>query len=158
MKHTIDHIFPVSLFFVFASTALIVLLCSGKIYQNIIDTSNRCFETSTTLAYITEKIRQSDSSESNTISIEVFDGCDALTISQTVNHKLYHTYIYEYNNELKELFIQDGVSASAEFGTSILEIKDLKIKELSDGLFKFTCTDADGSTDSVIISLHSQIY
>lgn len=155
MKHTIDFIFPIALFFVFASTALIVLLCSANIYQNVVDTSDHAFETSTTLAYITEKTRQNDTSLDHRISIETFDGNEALSISETINGTLYHTYIYEVNGELKELFIQNGVSASADFGTTILHIGHLEMKELSDGLFKFICTATNGTSDSIIISTRS---
>lgn len=158
MKHTFDFIFPITLFFVFTSTALVVLLCSANIYQNVVDASARSFETSTTLAYITEKIRQNDTSLNQRISIETFDGYEALTISQTINNTLYHTYIYEAEGELKELFIQDAISASADFGTTILEIGHLEMNEISDGLFQFICTSTDGSTDSVTISTRSYIH
>ena len=158
MKHTFDFIFPITLFFVFTSTALVVLLCSANIYQNVVDASARSFETSTTLAYITEKIRQNDTSLNQRISIETFDGYEALTISQTINNTLYHTYIYEAEGELKELFIQAAISASADFGTTILEIGHLEMNEISDGLFQFICTSTDGSTDSVTISTRSYIH
>ena len=155
MKHTIDFLFPIALFLVFASTSLIVLLCLANSYQDIVKTSSRSFETTTTLAYIMEKIHQNDSCEDQSISIDTIDGCDALTISQTIDGKVYHTYIYEFQGELKELFIQDGISASAEFGTTLLKIKHLEMEEISKGLFKFTCTSTDDSSDSVIVNARS---
>ena len=71
---------------------------------------------------------------------------------------MYHTYIYEAEGELKELFIQDAISASADFGTTILEIGHLEMNEISDGLFQFICTSTDGSTDSVTIFTRSYIH
>ena len=151
-QHSIDFIFPIALFFVFASTALIVLLATSNIYQNITETSEASFQQSTTLSYISEKIRQNNSVDGENIYLCKFDGCDALAIAQDYNDISYVTYIYELDGDLKELFIQKGITASAQTGTTILQIQKLQMKELSDGLFQFTCTSSDNTSDSIIIS------
>lgn len=156
-RHTIDFLFPITLFFVFAVSGFVVLLMSANIYQNITDHSAATFETGTTLSYLTEKIRQNDTGGAETIYLATFDGCDALAISHTYNETSYTTYIYEYEGELKEIFLQDDITASAKSGTTVMQIKNLEMQELSDGLFQFTCTADNGNTDSVIISLHSEL-
>ncbi len=153
-KHSMDFLFSIALFFVFASTALVVLLLSANIYQHNVHQSMNAFDQNTTLAYLTEKIRQNDSSKTN-ISLTTFDGYEALAISQEYNDICYTTYIYEMDGKLKELFIQNGVSAPAQSGTTVLEIYNLEMKELKKGLFKFTCYSEDGTKDSVIIGLQS---
>lgn len=154
--HTIDFLFPVALFFVFSATALLVILLAANIYQNIVTTSNNNFEQSTTLSYITEKIRQNDSNGSSQIYLDHFDDSDALVIRQEIDDSFYLTYIYESEGELKELFIKEGVSATAETGTSIMEIHDLKMAEISENLYQFTCISSDGSSSSTMISVHSE--
>ena len=56
---------------------------------------------------------------------------------------------------LKEIFIQDGISAEAQAGTTILKISNLEMKELDEGLFRFTCESADKTQDSVIVHVQS---
>lgn len=156
MKHSIDSIFPITLFFIFSAAALVLLLFSANIYENVIDTSESTFEKTTTLSYIAEKIRHNDEHGSQNIQIERFDGHTALAISNIYNETTYKTYIYESNGELKELFVRDGIHTSADFGTTIIEIEHLDMKALADNLFQFTCTASDGTTDSLIIATHSQ--
>lgn len=155
-QHTIDLLFPITLFFVFSVSILIVLLLSANIYQKNINDSNSTFETGTTLSYLTEKIRQNDIGGTEQIYLTTFDGCDALAISHEYEEHTFTTYIYEVNGELKEIFLQEGVEASAESGTTIMEVNHLEFNELSDGLFQFVCTSTNGISDSVIISVHSE--
>ena len=153
--HMIDFIFPIALFFVFASTALVVLLLSANIYQSIVNHSESSFQTSTALSYITEKIRQNDAGASDNICLSEFDQQPALAISQTYGEKVYVTYIYESKGQLKEIFLQEGITAPADSGTTIMEIADLEMTQLATDLFQFTCTATDGSTASSIISTQS---
>ena len=155
-QHTIDFIFPIALFFVFSASALIVLLLSANIYQKIVTNSAVQFEQGTSLSYITTKIRQNDHEGEKRIYLDTFDGHEALAIEQTFSDTAFITYIYEADGELKEIFLQQDVEASAQSGTTIMEIENLDMEELSNGLLKFSSTSSDGTTDSVIISLHSE--
>lgn len=155
-QHTIDFLFPIALFFVFSASSLIVLLLAANIYQNIVSDSQSAFEQGTTLTYITNKLRQNDTQGTEHIYLTQFDGYDALAIEQEYNEQSYITYIYEADGYLKEIFMQKDVTALAKNGTTIMEIFDLTMNELSDGLFQFTCTSTDGTSDSIIVSLHSQ--
>ena len=158
MARKIDTVFVLALITLFAATSFILVLIGAKQYRFVTDVMDENYKSRTTSSYLMEKIRQNDTSLNQRISIETFDGYEALTISQTINNTLYHTYIYEAEGELKELFIQDAISASADFGTTILEIGHLEMNEISDGLFQFICTSTDGSTDSVTISTRSYIH
>lgn len=155
-QHTIDFIFPIALFFVFCASAITVLLFSANIYQNIVTNSASQFEQTTSLSYITTKIRQNDREGVDRIYVDEFDGHEALAIEQTFSDTAFITYIYEVDGELKEIFLQKGIDVSAQSGTAIMEIEHLDMEELSEGLLKFSSTASDGTTDSVIISLHSE--
>ena len=52
-QHTIDFIFPIALFFVFAASSLAVLILSANIYKNITESSKDLFTSRTCLSYIT---------------------------------------------------------------------------------------------------------
>ena len=155
-QHTIDFIFPIALFFVFCAAAITALLFSANIYQNIVANSASQFEQTTSLSYITTKIRQNDQEGENRIYLDEFDGHEALAIQQTFSDTEFVTYIYEADGELKEIFLQQGAEASAHSGTTIMEIENLDIESLAEGLLKFSSTASDGTTESVIISLHSK--
>ena len=153
-KHMIDFLFPVALFFVFALSSLTVVLLAAGIYQSTTEDSALNDTARTSLSYITEKIHQNDTKEM--VSLGTFDGCDALVLHQTYNDENYYTYIYAYENELKELFIKDGANATASDGKVILQVKDFSIEQVNDRLFKFQCVDKDDRTASVIVGLRSQ--
>ena len=157
-QHTIDVLFPIAIFFVFSSTALLILLLAANIYRSAISCSNTTFAQTTALSYISEKIRQYDSGGSNQIYLDEFDGCEALAISQTYGTVSYTTYIYALDGDMKEIILVDGVIASAQSGTTILHLKSLDMFQLAEGLFQFTCTAEDGSNDSIIIHLRSENY
>lgn len=154
-KHVVDFIFPIALFFVFAASSLVVIILAANIYSNTTKASESGFGTRTVLAYITEKIHQSD--EEQAVSLGSFGGRDALVIEQQFDSDLtYITYIYEDTGVLRELFIQEGVEAYSENGREIMPVRDFSMKELSDGLFQFTCISDDGDTRSTVVAVKSE--
>ena len=152
-NHMIDYLFPVALFFVFAVSALTVILLATNIYRSATEHSSLNYTAGTTLSYISEKIHQSD--ENGSISIGTFDGLDALILEQEYNGTSYFTYIYTDENELKELFVKEGVQADASSGRPILQVKSFEMEPVSDHTFRFTCTDEAGQNASSIVSTRS---
>ena len=153
-QHTIDFLFPIALFFVFSATSLVVLLLAANIYKNIVTISDSSFTQTTALSYVREKIHQTEGNQLEHIYLTEFDGCQALALVESFDGQECITYIYETNGELKELFIQEGVTASASIGTTILPVKDFQIEELEEGIFRFTCTPLKGDSHSIIVSLN----
>ncbi|MCI8561152.1 MAG: DUF4860 domain-containing protein [Dorea sp.] len=154
-RHMIDFLFPVALFFVFALSALTVILLATKIYQSTTENSSLNYTSRTSLSYISEKIHQQDSGK---ISLGTFSGCDALVLDQDMNGTAYHTYIYAYQNELKEIFLKDGARANASAGQTILKVQNFSMEQVSDSLFSFQCTDETGQTARSLISVRSTVF
>lgn len=153
-RHMIDFLFPIALFFVFALSALALILLAAGIYESTTENSSLQYTSRTGLAYISEKIHQND--ENGAVYLGNIDGYDALVLEQEYGDERYHTYIYVCKEELKELFIKDGVAAEAEDGRTILEVQDFSMKQISDQLFQFECTDIDERTSSVVIGIRSR--
>ena len=105
-KHMIDFLFPVALFFVFALSALTVILLAARIYQSTTESSSLNYTARTSLSYINEKIHQNDCD--GAVYLDEFDGCQALVMEQAHNNERYYTYIYIYGQELK------GITASTQ--------------------------------------------
>ena len=153
-NHMIDFLCPVALFFVFAVSAMTVILLATGVYRSTTEHSSLNYTARTSLAYICEKIHQNDIN--GDVVLGTFDGCDALILKQPRREDTYQTYLYVYENELKELFIKDGVDAPAKSGKTILAVEDFSMETVKDGMFRFTCTDADGNRDSMIAGIRSR--
>ena len=152
-KHIIDFLFPVALFFVFALSALTTLLLAARIYQNTTEHSSLNYTSRTSLAYICEKLHQNDCESS--IRLGSFDGCDAIIMEQRHENEVYYTYIYAYQQELKELFVKKDVQVSAPFGRTILKIEDFSIEQLSEDLIRISCSDQKGKKAAATICIKS---
>lgn len=153
-NHMIDFLFPVALLFVFAVSALAVILLAANIYRSTTASSSLNYTARTSLSYISEKIHQNDIS--GDVSLSVYDGCEALVLEQTYNEQSYRTYIYVYENELKELFAKKGAEFPASTGRTILPVEDFSMDTVKDGVFRFSCTDTDGQTSSTIVGVRSR--
>ncbi len=152
-NHMIDFLFPVALFFVFAVSAMTVILLATGIYRSTTEHSSLNYTARTSLSYICEKIHQNDIN--GNVAIGNFDGCDALVLKQTYQEDTYQTYIYVYDKELKELFVKDGVPASSKDGRTILSVEDFSMDTVKDGVFRFSCTDSKGNQDTMIVGIRS---
>lgn len=152
-KHMIDFLFSVALFFVFALSALIVILLAARIYQSTTENSSLNYTSRTSLSYISEKIHQNDLD--GAVYIGNFDGYEALVMEQNINDVTYYTYIYACDNKLKELFTSGNSGIKASSGQTILEIQDFSMEQLSDKLFKFSCTDRNNQQASTMIAIRS---
>ena len=153
-KHVIDRIFPFAVFFVFMVSSLWVSLLVANVYESTVNMENSNYESRTALSYIAEKIHQED--ENGGISIGIFDGHVSLIIKKVYEEKSYFTYIYEEKGELRELFVQDGVQATAEDGRKIMKIHDLKMEEITDGVFRFSCVLEDGKEPGIVVTTLSK--
>lgn len=153
-KHMIDLLFPVALFSVFALCALTVLLLSARIYRSITETSSLNDTARTGLSYVSEKIHQNDAG--GKIHLGKLNGTDALIMEQDYEGSVYYTYIYSYENTLRELFVKEGVKAELSAGTKILDLKSFSMKEMKENLFQFECVTKDGKTDSVLVAVKSK--
>jgi hypothetical protein len=149
----IDFLFPVILFFVFTMSALSVLLMAATVYQSTTEQSLMNYTSITSLSYISEKIHQND--EAGTVSIGKLDGQDALILKHTGEEGTYYTYIYVYDQELREFFAKEDAEVSVSSGRAILPVEDFSMEQVKDNLFRFSCTDTDGTSASTLVSLRT---
>lgn len=153
-NHVIDILFPISLYFVFAVSALTVLLLATNVYQTATKHSTLNYTAETTLSYLTEKIHQNDTAGS--VSVGTFDGRQSLILKQNYNGTQYLTYIYVNDNNLMELYAKEGSTVSAESGKIILPLKSLDMEMTNSHTVHFTCTDTQDNTLSSYVNIHSE--
>lgn len=153
-KHVVDIIFPFAVFFVFAASSLLVILLAADIYRDTTAMADSNYESRTVLSYMREKIHQAD--ENAGVSIGSFDGHDSVIIRQSYGQQNYQTYIYEDGGVLRELFLQEGVEASAADGRKIMEVHNLQLEQLEKGLFRISCTAREGEKLETVVAVVSE--
>ena len=153
-KHVIDMLFPIALFFVFALSALTVIILATNVYQKTTDESALNYTAQTSLSYIREKVSQAD--ENGGISLTTLDGQKALKLTTTENERTYYTYIYALDGELRELFVSAKNTPSAAAGRAILKVQSFDIEAINDNLYAVTCTSENNETARTVIMVRSQ--
>ena len=151
-EHLIDVLFSLALFCVFAVSALAVVIMGADVYAGITENMDRNFTTRTSVAYLSEKIRQNDTSGG--VSIGEMDGGTALVLEQSYDGVAYQTWIYLHDGSLMELFIRKGSAFSPENGNAIMELRAFSA-ELDGKLCSFTVTGAGGHTAGASVALRS---
>lgn len=152
-QHVIDFLFPIALFFVFALSALTVILLATHVYQETTTESSMNYTAQTSLSYIREKISQAD--QDGGVALTTLDGCDALCLTTVQKDTVYHTYIYAYQGALRELFVREGSDVSVADGREILDIKTFSMEEITPDLYAFTCTTDDTDTARTVVAVRS---
>lgn len=152
-RHVIDMAFPIVLFFVFAASALMVVMLAASVYGNTTDGLQVNDQSRTALSYVSEKVRQSDAQGG--MKIVNIEGTQCLSMSAEYNGTGYVTYIYEYDGMLKELFVRDDAPISLKSGMDITEISSMSMKQGEGGLYHFTVVDSKGRESSLALSERS---
>lgn len=152
-RHMIDILFVLSLFGVFAFSAVIVILFGANIYRNTVSDMDDNYTARTSIAYITEKVRQSDASDALVLRVE--DGTQVLMLMSEINGLPYATSLYEYDGWLYELFARTDLELPLDAGQPIMEISDLSFTQLSSSLLEVSFCDASGQDTTVYISTRS---
>lgn len=152
-NHIIDLLFVITLFCIFALSAIFLISIGAGIYGKTVDHMEGNFNTRTALAYITEKVRQSDNNAS--ISIGELDGCEAIIITSHSDAADYYTYLYEHEGYLKELMTRQDIALGPAAGQNILAISSFSIKPVNKRLFNCQITIGSEQTFDLYINIHS---
>ncbi len=147
--YTVDTVFVLVLFAVFAITVLFVLMSGAGVYKNTQSLMQERYEERTALSYITAKVNHYDTD--GTIYVTEFEGLDALAFKAEVGGVDSVTYMYYYGGSVRELTCPDGIELTPDAGQKIIEAADLDFETDGD-LITVTCTGSKGTSASV--SLH----
>lgn len=116
---SIDFIFSMLLFLVFILCSVFTILIGSRVYSNIRARNDAAFYSDTALSYITNKVRQSDRTDS--VDVRTIDGQNVLVLSSDYYGVLYETWIYTKDGSLMELFSEQGSGLSAGDGLPVTE-------------------------------------
>ena len=157
--HSIDSLFAFLLLLTFSLFTLILAGMGSTIYQNGATYLDENYTSRTAVAYVSEKVRQHDQSES--IFMTSVGDLPALGFRDIIDEQSFLTYVYFYDGALRELFIQEDRSPEADMGTRIVELSDLSIEPVSGNdrnevrMLSVTAVSKKGNELSLLIYLSS---
>lgn len=156
----VDILFVLALFGVFAVSALALITVGADVYQHTVQDMSRNYDDRTAIAYITEKIRQSDcilSDGSPAIAIGSLEQQQALVLTDEWEGEAYCTYLYLHDGWLKELYIRKNADIGngiLDAGQNIIKLEALEYRQLEDKLLSVSMTLSGGETRQLNLSLH----
>lgn len=142
---SIDTVFVLIIFCIFAASVLAVLMLGGSIYKNMADISQDGYEERTCLSYVWTKVKNGD--EAGKILLGDFDGQNVLLLKEEYDGVAYQTMIYYYDGWVRELFCEEGLNFAPEDGTPVIKTTSLSFTALENGLIK-----AEAGSGSLLIS------
>lgn len=120
--HSIDMLFMLVLFSVFAVMSVLLILIGSNVYGNIVDSQEVNGSNRNVLSYVTNKVRASQ--VQGGVYIEEKDGVPVLVIENSENDYQYETLIFCRNGKLKEATISMGDDYNLDFGDILAEVSD----------------------------------
>ena len=152
-SYTVDTIFVLVLFAVFAITVLFVLISGAGVYKNTQALMEERYEERTCISYITTKLNHYD--EDGKVYVTDFGGFSALTLDETVSGIDFTTYIYCCDGKMKELRFQKGLEFDPSAGQDIIDAKYINFSQ--DGsLITIKCIGEEGTVSTVVVNVASE--
>ncbi|MCR4747802.1 MAG: DUF4860 domain-containing protein [Clostridiales bacterium] len=146
---TVDSLFTLVLFAVFAVTVLFVLMSGAGVYKDTQTVMTERYQERTCLSYITAKVNHYD--EDGRVYIAEVDGIKALAVDEQMGGLDYTTYIYCADGAVREIMVEKGQPFKAADGLLIVEAEKLEFVQ-KDNLLKVICTGESGKT--AFVTLH----
>lgn len=124
--HSIDIIFMLVLFSVFAVMSVLLILIGSNVYGKITTSQEINGNNRTVLSYITNKVRACQ--VEGGVYLEEKDGAEVLVIVSSEGDDTYETLIFEKNGRLKEATIAAGDDYNLEFGDVLAEVSEFSME------------------------------
>lgn len=152
-RHTVDVLFVITLFCVFAISVIMATSLGANVYKNIVDDMEGNYNTRTSYTYIINKVHQSD--REGLVSVGSYEGVDALIISEEIDNIIYNTYLYYYDGHLRELFTRSDQTFDPAFGTELFKLESFKVENVTDSLIRFSFTPYDSEENVLFVHIRS---
>lgn len=152
-----DLVFTLTLFCVFAASALIVVVIGANVYRSTVAGMDENFSTRTAVAYISEKVRENDRFDTqSSVELTTFGSADALALRRTQGEAVYYTYIYYYDGALRELMTSGEYRSDQDLaaGQVIAQLNDVTFEQVEPNLYRFVAV-SDTGKEELLFTVHS---
>jgi hypothetical protein len=130
----------------------VLILFGADIYKKTVSSMDSNYASRTSVAYITQKIRQSNQFDS--IYIDNSQGYERLMMTQDINGYTYATSLYEYDGFLYELFARTDIELPIDAGQQVIAIEGLKFELVNDSLLKIDYIDESEEAKTIYVNLN----
>lgn len=150
-----DLLFSMLLFLVFVLSAVFTILVGSRVYENIRARNDVSFYSDTALGYITNKVRQADSS--GAVSVQEVEGTNVLLLTTQAGDLTCETWIYTVDGQLMELFTIKDSGLSIKDGLPIMECQAVafSLEEAANGSLLCINLESGSGLHSARLSLRS---
>ncbi len=149
-KPFLDTFFVFTLFFAYTLSSLLLSIMGANVYTNTVQVSQDNYDVRTSVLYLSQKVRQSE--QIDAISIQQFNGADALVITETFGEYKFDTWIYIENGYLCEALLSEGISLISGAGQNIMPLSSMAFDLDDTGLLSMDVITESGDT------YHSKIF
>jgi hypothetical protein len=149
-RHTFDSFFTFLLLLVFALFTLLLCAMGSSIYRNGVAHLNENYTSRTAIAYLSEKVRQHDSSED--IFLTEVESIPAIGFADEIDGASFVTYVYFYDGALRELFVRKDTTPLADMGNRIVELAGFELSLVHPDSDRTVSSDTDTVLDTETVS------
>lgn len=149
-SHIVDLFFAITLFGLFAISALMVVFMGIRIYETTTSDMTQNFTSRTAVSYIREKLRHSDMESA--VSIEIIDDIPTITLTSVTDAGICYTYINSYAGYLEEADMLTEELPSRKDYSRLMELQSFSVRQVATGVYYVTVVDKKGITDFAYIS------
>ena len=153
-RHSIENVFVLVLFAIFAMTIVAVLALGANQYKSLVERDKRIIT-----SYVSAQIRGYDRADAVKVggfaSPDVDDEVNTLHLLETIDGIRYDLKIYYYQGKVYELFAAEESEMKPEDGVAIMDAKDLHF-EKKGSLIRITSKDSEGRENETTVSMRSE--
>lgn len=150
-KHHIDIIFIVVLIGLFALTSTGLALLGVNIYRTTGDNKGT-HNLNTASLYFAQKVRRcEDKSQIRTATAG--NEIPALVIGETSGGKILETWLYVYDNSLKEVTVKKGSKVDPTHGQNVMNLDSADFKITDDNLLQIAMSSGSGIHSTINLNL-----
>lgn len=151
-EHSVDVLFILALFCVFAGSAVLVMTFGANVYQRTVSQMEDNYNARVSLSYLANQVRQHD--ESGCITLETLEENPALVLADGPESS-YATFIYYYDGALRELYCDKNDRLTAADGLPIVELESFKMTLDDQGRLTLSAAAEGGQSRSLTLALRS---
>ena len=154
-RHSIENVFVLVLFAIFAMTIVAVLALGANQYKSLVERDNNAYNKRIMSAQIRGYDRADAVKVGGFASPDVDDEVNTLHLLETIDGIRYDLKIYYYQGKVYELFAAEESEMKPEDGVAIMDAKDLHF-EKKGSLIRITSKDSEGRENETTVSLRSE--
>lgn len=151
-EHSVDIVFILALFCVFAASAVLVMTFGANVYQRTVSRMEDNYEVRVSLSYLTNQLRQHD--KNGCIALDKLEGEPALILADEPGSD-YATFIYYYDGALRELYCDKNDPLAASDGLAVVELSDWQMELTDQGCLQVQAVGDDGRSKQLILFIRS---